>query len=140
MLPTATLSFIARAAVAATCILSSGAAASALPPTAGAAAAAAESLAIRQISISFEELEALANDIVRVRGDINTNADQIKAASDALVAGWQGQGAAAYQEVLGRFVGDVHALSETMNDMAAVLVSGASTFQDAENENADRFG
>lgn len=115
MQPTASLSFVVKAAVAAACIFSSGATAGVVPP-------AADSVAARQITVDPAQLQALANYISEANAEINNIANNIRSqATIVLNGGWQGSGAAAFQDRLTRFSNDINDLNGAMGDMANYL-------------------
>jgi WXG100 family type VII secretion target len=114
MQPTASLSFVVKAAVAAACIFSSGATAGIVPP-------AADSVAARQITVDPAQLQALANYISEANAQINNIANEIRSQSSIVLGGWQGSAAAAFQDRLVRFSNDVNDLNGAMGDMANYL-------------------
>lgn len=112
MQPSASFSFVVKAAVAATCIFSSAAAA-AVPAT--------DSVAARQITIDPGQLEALANYISSARNQIISIRNEIDSQSAAVLSSWAGSGAENYRNQLSSFDVQISGATDRMNDLANAL-------------------
>ncbi|MDH6128583.1 WXG100 family type VII secretion target [Kitasatospora sp. GP82] len=87
-----------------------------------------------QFTTTAEEMTAFANRIGEVNGQIQGEIQRLNTLVDEIKAGWQGQAAAAYQQLQQRFNEDATALNKVLDEIKQAIEATTKAYSQTEQE------
>ncbi|MFB7667853.1 WXG100 family type VII secretion target [Kitasatospora sp. NPDC056138] len=87
-----------------------------------------------QFTTTAEEMTAFANRIGEVNGQIQGEIKRLNTLVDEIKSGWQGQAAAAYQQLQTRFNDDATALNKVLDEIKQAIEATTKAYSQTEQE------
>ncbi|MFD0569956.1 WXG100 family type VII secretion target [Kitasatospora gansuensis] len=92
-----------------------------------------------QFTTTAEEMTAFANRIGDVNASVQGEIQRLNALVDEIKQGWQGQAAAAYQQLQTRFNEDATKLNQVLDEIRQAIESTTKLYSQTEQEQASSF-
>lgn len=91
------------------------------------------------VAMDTETVAQGATDTVNAKLSVDGNLDRLKALCDELAAGWTGQGAVAFQNVMLQWDAEAAKLLDALQDIADQLDSSAASQAEQDAESNSEF-
>ncbi|MFB9366920.1 WXG100 family type VII secretion target [Kitasatospora sp. NPDC001664] len=87
-----------------------------------------------QFTTTADEMNAFANRIQEVNSSVQGEIQRLNTLVDEIKAGWQGQAAAAYQQLQTRFNEDATKLNQVLDEIRQAIVATTQAYTATEEE------
>lgn len=87
-----------------------------------------------QFTTTADEMNAFANRIAEVNSSVQEEIRRLNTLVDEIKAGWQGQAAAAYQQLQTRFNEDATKLNQVLDEIRQAIVATTQAYTATEEE------
>ncbi|MBB3662113.1 MULTISPECIES: WXG100 family type VII secretion target [Prauserella salsuginis group] len=81
-----------------------------------------------------EQFQKAFQDVSETKGQMDANMQKLRSNIEATSAGWQGEAAGAFQNVMAAFDEKNHKLNQALQDIADLLQQSGHKYQQAEEE------
>lgn len=87
-----------------------------------------------QFRTTAEEMNAFANRIAEVNGQVQGEIQRLNSLVDSIKAGWQGAAAQAYQQMQSRFNEDAVALNKVLDEIKQAIEATTKLYAQTEQD------